>query len=144
MVAVDCGSLRQAAELLRSQQSTLSRLVSQIEHHLGLTMFERSSGGVTPTAAGRSILRLARTIQKNLTRLQQRQSLFKTARPVGWPSGSVTAGNLKASLLDFKQRFPRIEAATVERRGHGSQRRFAMACLTFSSSREACRCWTVN
>ena len=29
---------------------------------------------------------------------------------------SLTAGNLRASLLDFRQRFPKIELATVERR----------------------------
>ncbi|MCP3380282.1 LysR family transcriptional regulator [Bradyrhizobium sp. CCGUVB4N] len=118
VAAADCGSLRQAAELLRSQQSTLSRLVSQIEHYLGVAMFERSSGGVTPTAAGRSILRLARTI------LEEFDALIATAKSlqngeagrltIGFCT-SLTAGKLKASLLDFKQRFPRIEVATVER-----------------------------
>lgn len=124
--AADCGSFRKAAELLRSQQSTLSRLVSQIEHHLGIKIFKRSSGGVTPTRAGRSILRLARTI------LEEFDALIATAKSVqNGDAGrlaigfctSLSAGNLQASLLNFKQRFPRVELATVER----SRTRLAMA-----------------
>ena len=57
VMAAECGSFRQAAELLGLKQSTLSRSISRIEHGLGLTIFERSSGGVKATAAGRSVLR---------------------------------------------------------------------------------------
>ncbi|WP_347336969.1 helix-turn-helix domain-containing protein [Bradyrhizobium pachyrhizi] len=60
VAAADCGSFRQAAELLSSQQSSLSRRIIEIEHHLGIAIFERYSGGARPTRAGRSILRLAR------------------------------------------------------------------------------------
>lgn len=118
VAAADCGSLRQAAELLRLQQSTLSRSIRQIEHGLGVTIFERSSGGVKPTPAGRSVLRLARTI------LEEFDALIATAKSVqnsetgrlaiGFCT-SLSAGNLQASLLDFKQRFPQIDLATVER-----------------------------
>jgi DNA-binding transcriptional LysR family regulator len=116
--AADCGSFRKAAELLRLQQSTLSRSIRQIEHFLGVAIFERSSGGVSPTPAGLNLLRLGRTI------LEEFDALVVTARSaqnsetgrlaVGFCT-SLSAGNLQASLLDFKQRFPRIELATVER-----------------------------
>jgi DNA-binding transcriptional LysR family regulator len=118
VTAADCGSFRKAAELLGLQQSTLSRSIRQIEHGLGVTIFERSSGGVSPTPAGRSVLRLARTI------LEEFDALIATAKSVqNSESGrlaigfctSLSAGNLQASLLDFKQRLPRIELATVER-----------------------------
>jgi len=118
VVAADCGSFRKAAELLRLRQSTLSRSIRQIEQGLGVTIFERSSGGVSPTPAGRIILRLARII------LEEFDALVVTAvsvqdgeigrLAVGFCT-SLSAGNLKASLLDFKQRLPRIELATVER-----------------------------
>lgn len=118
VAAAECGSFRQAAELLRLQQSTLSRSIRQIEHGLGITIFERSSGGVKPTRAGRSVLRLARAI------LEEFDALVATAKSlqrsetgrlaIGFCT-SLSAGNLKATLLDLKQRFPQIDLATVER-----------------------------
>lgn len=62
VAAADCGSFRGAAELLRSQQSSLSGRTGEIEHHLGIAIFERHSGGVSPTHVRRYVLRLARTI----------------------------------------------------------------------------------
>lgn len=128
VAAAECGSFRQAAALLRLQQSTLSRSISQIEHSLGVTIFKRSSGGVSPTPAGRSVLRLARTL------LEEFDALIATARSVqksetgrlaiGFCT-SLSAGNLQASLLDFKQRFPQVELATIER----SRTRLATALL---------------
>jgi DNA-binding transcriptional LysR family regulator len=118
VTAADCGSFRRAAESLRLKQSSLSRLIRQIEDSLGVKVFERSSGGVSPTPAGRIVLRLARTI------LEEFDALVATAKSVrnsetgrlavGFCT-SLSAGNLQASLLDFKQRLPHIELATVER-----------------------------
>jgi predicted transcriptional regulator len=45
VAAADHGSFRRAAEVLLLQQSTLSRCIRQLEHSLGMTVFERSSGG---------------------------------------------------------------------------------------------------
>lgn len=126
VAAADCGSFRQAAEMLRSQPSSLSRRISEIEHHLGIAIFERYSGGVRPTQAGRSVLRLARTI------LEEFEAIIATARSVqNSESGrlavgfctSLSAGNLQACFLEFKQRFPHVEFATVER----SRARLAVA-----------------
>lgn len=126
VTAGDCGSLRKAAELLRLQQSTLSRSIRQVEDDLGVTIFERSSGGVNPTPAGRAVLRLARTI------LEEFDALIATAKSVQNSEAgrlavgfctSLSAGNLQASLLDFKRRLPHVELATVER----SRTRLAMA-----------------
>ena len=118
VAAADYGSFRQAAEIPLLQQSTLSRCIRQLEHSIGVVIFGRSSGGVTPTPAGRSVLRMARTI------LEEFETLIATARstrngetgrlPIGFCT-SLSAGNLRASLLDFRQRFPQIELATVER-----------------------------
>ena len=126
VMAADCGSFRKAAELLRLQQSTLSRSIREIEHGLGVTMFKRSSGGVSPTPTGRSVLRLARTILEEfdalITTAKSAQNSETGRLAVGFCT-SLSAGNLQASLLEFKQRLPRIELATVER----SRTRLAMA-----------------
>lgn len=119
VAADDYGSLRQAAETLGVRQSTLSRSIRQFEHLIGVVVFGRSSGGVEPTPAGKSVLRMARTI------LEEFDTLVATAKStrngnngrlaIGFCT-SLTTGNLRASLLEFRQRFPQIELATVERR----------------------------
>lgn len=119
MAAAEYGSFRQAAEHFSVRQSTLSRAIRQFEHSIGVAIFERTSGGVNPTLAGRTVLCLARTIVEDF------EALIATARStasgksgrfaVGFCT-SLTAGNLRASLLDFRKRFPQVEVATVERR----------------------------
>jgi DNA-binding transcriptional LysR family regulator len=118
VAAADHGSFRQAAEAMAVRQSTLSRSILHFEQLIGVSLFERSSGGVTPTLAGRNVLRLARTI------LEEFETLIATAKSTrSGESGrlaigfctSLTAGNLQASLLEFKQKAPRIELAIVER-----------------------------
>jgi len=115
----ECGSFREAAELLGVGQPTLSRTIKQLEHLIGIVLFERSSGGVAPTSAGAAVLRMARTI------LEEFDTLVSTAKStrngdtgrlaIGFCT-SLATGNLRASLLDFRQRFPCIDLTTVERR----------------------------
>ena len=118
VIAADFGSFRQAAEACLIKQPTLSRSIRQLEHCVGTAIFERSTGGIRPTPAGRDFLRTARCI------LEQIDVLIATTRASGrGDTGglaigfctSLTAGNLRASILDFKQRFPQIALATVER-----------------------------
>lgn len=117
VAAADHGSFRRAAESLLLRQSTLSRRIRQLEHLIGLTVFERSSGGVQPTPAGRDFLRMARSI------LEQMEALVTTAlisgrgevgrMTIGFYT-SLSAGNLRATLLEYRLRFPQIELGMVE------------------------------
>lgn len=126
VAAADYGSIRQAAESLSIRHSILSRSIRQLEHLIGVTVFERSGGGVKPTPAGRRVLWMARLI------LEQVDVLVATANSNGRGEAgrlsigfctSISAGNLRATLTEFKNRHPRIELATVER----SQTRLATA-----------------
>jgi len=118
VVAADYGSFRQAAQVLAIRQSSLSRSIRQFEQLLGIVLFERSSGGVVPTPAGRIFLRMARTI------LEEFDALLATARAthngevgrlaIGFCT-SLSAGNLRVSFVEFKRRFPQIDLATFER-----------------------------
>ncbi|UPT91971.1 LysR family transcriptional regulator [Bradyrhizobium barranii subsp. apii] len=118
IAAADCGSIRQAAELLSIRHSTLSRSIRQLEHLIGVAVFERSGGGVKQTPAGRRVLWMARLI------LEQVDVLVATAKSNGRGEAgrlsigfctSISAGNLRATLTEYKNRFPRIELATIER-----------------------------
>ncbi|WP_142252610.1 LysR family transcriptional regulator [Bradyrhizobium sp. UNPF46] len=119
ITAADYGSFRQAAEALSIKQSTLSRSIQLLEYNFGANIFERFSGGVRVTPAGRNFLRVARSI------VDQVDTLATTTRASGRGEAgrlaigfctSLTAGNLRESLLDLLHKFPQIEVVTAERR----------------------------
>jgi DNA-binding transcriptional LysR family regulator len=117
VAAADYGSFRRAAEALLLRQSTMSRGVRQLEERIQMIVFERSSGGVRATQAGRHFLRMARSI------LEQMDTLVTNAHSVGRGEvgrlvigfyTSLSAGNLRATLIDYAQRFPQIEIGVTE------------------------------
>ena len=128
IAAADNGSFRRAAEILLVRQSTLSRCIRQLEHSIGMTVFERSSGGVRATKAGINFLRVSRSI------LEQVASLVEAARRTGQGKGgqiaigfstSLSTGPLRETLMDHFERFPQIETGFLE----GFQTRLVPALL---------------
>jgi DNA-binding transcriptional LysR family regulator len=117
VVAADEGSFRRGAEVLLVRQSTLRRGIRQLEHLIGMNIFHRSSGGVTVTPLGRGFLRHARSILEQIDSLittADRTSRGEAGRlSIGFHT-SLSAGNLRATLLDFRQRAPSIELGLVE------------------------------
>lgn len=112
-----CGSFRKAADLLALKQSNLSRRVRALEDQLGIRLFERTSGGVRATVAGGDFIRGARRI------LEELQTLVDSANAVGRGDAghltigfytSLSAGHLRASLVEYAHRFPQIEISAVE------------------------------
>jgi DNA-binding transcriptional LysR family regulator len=118
VVACDYGSFRRAAEALSIKHNVLSRSIGRLEHLVGASLFERSSGGIKPTLAGRAVLRIARQI------LEQVDMLIDTGRSggrgdtghlvVGFYT-SMSTGNLRATIGEFKKLLPGLELATMER-----------------------------
>jgi len=118
VLSSEYGSFRRAAEALLMRQSTLSRSIRQLEETIGVTVFERSSGGVCATSAGLDFLRVARSI------LEQMDALVTSTHCKGRGEAgrlsvgfytSLSAGNLRATLVDFRQRCPQVELGMVER-----------------------------
>lgn len=116
-MAERCGSFRKAADLLALKQSNLSRRVRHLEEQLGITLFERTSGGVRPTLAGRDFVSGVRRI------LDELQGVVDGAKAVGRGEAgylmigfytSLSAGNLRASLVEFGRRYPQVAISTVE------------------------------
>ena len=58
----ETGSLNKAAELLYVSQPSLTGAVHDIEKEFGITIFHRSSRGVTPTNEGEEFLLYARQL----------------------------------------------------------------------------------
>jgi len=110
-------SLRQAAETLNVRQSTLSRRLRDLEHRLGGVLFERSNGGTRPTAAGYEFLETARRIINEtdgaFTRLRTRCRGENGALSIGIYT-SFSAGNLRATIIEYQRRFPQVEITAVD------------------------------
>ena len=57
LIAIEkAGNLSRAAEALHVSQPALSYAVRRLENELGVQIFDRHSGGVTPTVAGRDVI----------------------------------------------------------------------------------------
>jgi len=117
VAAADHGSFRRAADTLLLRQSTLSRCIQKLEYSIGMMVFERSSGGLRATSTGRVFLRAARSI------LEQMDSLVKSTRHAGRGEAgrlsvgfhtSLSAGNLRTTLVDYQKRFSRIDVCLKE------------------------------
>lgn len=112
-----CGRFRKAAELFALKQSNLSRRVKHLEDQLGIALFERTNGGVRPTAAGRDFVNGIRRV------LNELQTVVDGAKAVGRGEAgyltigfytSLSAGNLRASLVEFGRRFPQVAINAIE------------------------------
>jgi DNA-binding transcriptional LysR family regulator len=110
-------SLRQAAEALSIRQSTLSRGLRDLEFQLGETLFERTNGGTRPTAAGQEFLDAARHIVEETEAITARlrtRSRGESGRLTIGVHASLSAGNLRATLIDHRHRFPDVETHLVD------------------------------
>jgi len=62
VMTADTQSFSRAAAALNVKQSTLSRRVMQLEHRLGVKLFERTTRGAEPTGNGLVVIEQARRI----------------------------------------------------------------------------------
>ncbi|MFQ3452401.1 LysR family transcriptional regulator [Bradyrhizobium sp. UFLA01-814] len=110
-------SLRQAAETLRIKQSTLSRRLRHLEYKLGGALFKRTNGGTRPTIEGQEFLDAARRIVDDTEALASRlkaHSRGESGRLTIGIHTSLSAGNLRATLLEHRHRFPDVETHLVD------------------------------
>lgn len=117
IVAAQHRSLRQAAEALNIRQSTLSRGLRDLEFQLGATLFERTNGGTRPTVTGQEFLDAARHIVEETEAITARlrtRSRGESGRLTIGVHASLSAGNLRATLVDHRHRFPDVETHLVD------------------------------
>ena len=103
------GSLRAAGRRLGITQPAITRSIREIEHELGVSLFERHAKGVRVTEMGRHFVRRAETVQSELRRAQEEIEQLK-----GRSSGEVSIALSTASIMsvmpraiaDFRRRFP--------------------------------------
>lgn len=66
LAVIHCGSIRSAAASLGVSQPAVTKSIRLLERELGAELLLRTSGGVTPTAAGRAFAARARVAQHEL------------------------------------------------------------------------------
>ncbi|HEY5743492.1 MAG TPA: LysR family transcriptional regulator [Terrimicrobiaceae bacterium] len=111
------GSFSRAAERMRVAQPSLSQQIQKLEGELGQQLFDRLNRGITPTAAGMSLLPLARKVLNHLADARR-----CVDEGVGMMGGTVTVGIiptiapyvLAPLLSDFGQDFPEVAVQIVE------------------------------
>ncbi len=117
IAAADHGSFYRAARALDIEQSTLSRSISKLERAMGMLIFERSRAGVTMTLAGSAFIRGAKPMVTTADKLVVMMRAAGQGRAGGLRLGhnsSVSAGNLRATLISWHEAHPDVEVECVE------------------------------
>ena len=71
------GSINKAAENLYMNQPNLSRAIKELEEHLGISIFERTTRGMIVTSEGEKFLEYARKI---LAQIDEMENIYKRKR----------------------------------------------------------------
>lgn len=105
-------SLRRAADALGIRQSTLSRSLRSLEDQAGVTLFQRGKSGTCPTEAGLQFLTDAQRLVDEAAVLMARlkaQVVGKSGHLKIGVCTSLSAGNLRATLIEHRRHFPDVE-----------------------------------
>jgi LysR family transcriptional regulator, regulator of abg operon len=111
------GSLRAAARYLGLAQPALSRSVQELEHELGVQLFERRARGMTLTAMGEVLVRRAGNVMTEVRRAREEIEQLD-----GGTSGTVAAAMSIAAHLaivpkmlpPFRARYPNVDLRLIE------------------------------
>lgn len=102
-----CGSVNKAAEKLYIDQPNLSRAIKDLEHSLGVTLFERSSKGMKVTPDGAKFFEYAKRILKQVDTVEQ---MFREPEAEQKQSFSISvprASYISDAFSSFVRRIPR-------------------------------------
>lgn len=117
IVSAERGSFRRAATMLNVSQPTLSKRIRELEEHLGVSLFLRSTVGAQLTAAGEDFVRSARIILIELDFATNRAKAQREGAAgrlqVGFYT-SLSAGALREVLFTFAQKFKDIDVNLIE------------------------------
>ncbi len=103
------GSLRAAGRHLGIAQPAITRSIRDIEHELGVPLFERHTKGVRLTPMGEVFVRRATTIDSELRRAREEIDQLK-GRAIGQVTVALSTASSLALLprivADFRRRYP--------------------------------------
>lgn len=105
-------SISKAAENLYMGQPNLSRAIKELEESLGITIFKRTSKGITTTNDGDEFLRLARRI---VAQVEEVEEIYrsKRSRKQTFSVCGPRAGYVSAAMTKFASRLSPAEPADI-------------------------------
>lgn len=112
LAVAEAGSLSAAARLQKTPLATVSRKVSELEAHLRIKLFNRSSRALVPTEAGRSYIAAAKRILADVAEAERAASgEYTTARGELNVSAPIALGrlHLQPVLSQFLAAFPEVD-----------------------------------
>lgn len=109
---VECGSFTKAAELLNYSQSSISRMISDLETEWKVALLERSVGGVKLTSDGTKLLPYAKSVVVEFEKLQMQVDEIN-----GLQSGLIRIGTFSSVathwlpniIKEFQKDYPNID-----------------------------------
>src|ERR1700741_1352763 len=110
LTVADAGSMTRAAEELAVSYPVVSKTISELEHTLGVKLFDRSNSGVEPTHYGRALLTSGIAVFDEMWKGLQQIEAIQQPDVGEFRIGSsivADAGLLPAIIEQFSQRFPR-------------------------------------
>jgi len=105
------GSMAKAAEYLSVSQPAVSKAIADMEHTLGVRLFDRTTQGVEPTVYGQALLKSARAVFDDVR--QGIKEIEFLADPTGGELRVATLSTMIASILPhivnrIQSQLPRI------------------------------------
>ena len=109
LAVAEHGSIRAAGRRLGSTQPAITRSIREIEHELGVSLFERHAKGIRLTDMGRAFVRRAEAVQQEVRRAREEIDQLK-----GGTIGEVSVALSTASIMsvmpramrEFRRRYP--------------------------------------
>ncbi|MFG1345533.1 LysR substrate-binding domain-containing protein [Xanthobacter autotrophicus DSM 431] len=111
------GSFSAAAQELNVRQPIVSRRIKEVEDELEVSLFDRSKAGARLTPTGEAFVISARRILCDVDRLAEQAKARGAGilgRVVVGFYKSLSSGQFRAGLRDFRQRYPGIEVELIE------------------------------
>ena len=140
MAVVEEGSMSKAAERLATSQPAISRTIADLEHSLGVRLFDRDPQGIAPTPYGRALLKRSVAVFDELRLgVEDLRSLVDPAAgEVRVATALAPSSGFVPAVIDrLSRRYPRVvcrlktdEAAAVFRRLEDREVDVAIAFLT--------------
>lgn len=116
VAAADHRSFRRAAAALHIAQPTLSKRIRELEEHLGMLLFGRSTGGAKLTVNGEDFVKVAKRVLADLDDMENYANATRVGNTGRLHIGLYTAlaGLLRDTILSFLRRHPQLDLNIVE------------------------------
>ena len=113
LAVAQAGSMAKAAAQLAMSEPAVSRPISDIEHTLGVSLFDRNSKGVEPTPYGRVLIKRGVAVFDELRQGIREIETIKDRREGKYTSARLRPSRRSGSLPPLSARCPRNIRASI-------------------------------